>query len=94
MLFREVHQISLYVCVYAVFNASITFNKQWRITATLLLSLTSFIMVQLKPEIYQMVVESMLATDGPPDFETKLDQQRNLARMMRVSKVGPSRFYE
>ena len=37
-----------------------------------------------------MIVESMLATDGPPDFETKLDQQRNLARMMRVSKVGPS----
>ena len=49
-------------------------------------------MVQLKPEIYKMIVESMLATDGPPDFETKLDQQQNLARMMRVSKVGPSRM--
>jgi hypothetical protein len=47
-------------------------------------------MVQLKPEIYKMIVESMLATDGPPDFETKLDQQQTLARMMRVSKVGPS----
>jgi hypothetical protein len=47
-------------------------------------------MVQLKPEIYKMIVESMLATDGPADFETKLNQQRNLARMMQVSKVGLS----
>jgi hypothetical protein len=51
-------------------------------------------MVLLKPEIYKMIVESMLATDGPPGFETKLDQQRNLARMMRVSKVGPSRMMD
>jgi hypothetical protein len=44
--------------------------------------------VQLK-EIYQMIVESMLAADGPPDFKTKLDQQQTLARMMRASKVDP-----
>jgi hypothetical protein len=48
-------------------------------------------MMQLKPDIYKMIVESMLATEAPPDFETKLDQQQNLARMMRVSKVGSSR---
>jgi hypothetical protein len=45
--------------------------------------------VQLKPEIYKMIVESMLATNGPPDFKTKLDQQQTLARMMRASKVDP-----
>jgi len=35
-----------------------------------------------------MVVESMLATDDPPDFETRLDQQQCLARMMQASKVS------
>jgi hypothetical protein len=45
-------------------------------------------MVQLKPEIYKMIVESMLATEGPFDHNTKLDQQQSLARMMQASKVS------
>jgi len=45
-------------------------------------------MVQLKPEIYKMIVESMLATEGPFDHKTKLDQQQSLRRMMQVSKVS------
>ena len=87
MLFRELY---IFVCVYAVSNASVALCQQWCTTTTFYLSLTSSIMVQLKPEIYKMIVESMLATNSPPDFETKLDQQQNLARMMRVSKVGHS----
>jgi len=49
-------------------------------------------MVQLKPEIYNMIVESMLATDGPFDHNTKLVQQRSLARMMQASEVSPHPF--
>ena len=49
-------------------------------------------MVQLKPEIYNMIVESMLATDGPFDHNTKLDQQQSLARMMQASEVSPHPF--
>jgi len=45
-------------------------------------------MVQLKPEIYKMIVESMLATEAPFDHNTKLDQQQSLARMMQASKVS------
>lgn len=47
-------------------------------------------MVQLKPELYKLIVESLLATDGPPDFDAKLDHQQCLARMMRASKVSRS----
>jgi hypothetical protein len=49
-------------------------------------------MVQLKPEIYKLIVESMLATNGPFDHNTKLDQQQSLARMMQASKVSSSPF--
>jgi hypothetical protein len=49
-------------------------------------------MVQLKPEIYKMIVESMLATEGPFDHNTKLDQQQSLARMMQASKVSSHSF--
>jgi len=49
-------------------------------------------MVQLKPEIYKMIVESMLATEAPFDHNTKLDQQQSLARMMQVSKVSSLPF--
>ena len=45
-------------------------------------------MVQLKPEIYNMIVESMLATDGPFDHNTRLVQQQSLARMMQASEVS------
>jgi hypothetical protein len=49
-------------------------------------------MAQLKPEIYKMIVESMLATEGPFDHNTKLDQQQSLARMMQASKVSSNPF--
>jgi hypothetical protein len=49
-------------------------------------------MVQLKAEIYKMIVESMLVTDGPFDHKTKLVQQQSLARMMQASKVSSYPF--
>ena len=39
-----------------------------------------------------MIVESMLATEGPFDHNTKLDQQQSLARMMQASKVSSHSF--
>jgi hypothetical protein len=49
-------------------------------------------MVQLKPEIYKMIVESMLDTEGPFNHNVKLIQQQSLARMMQASKVSSHPF--
>jgi hypothetical protein len=82
----------VFVCITPCFYCGLINNGSSSTSAHLSLhpfSLPLFTtMVQLKPEIYKMIVESMLATDGSFDHNTKLDQQQSLARMMQASKVS------
>ena len=83
---------SVYCIVCAKIYASFPTCQQHRDNKFLLLVPstlnTLFTMVQLKPDIYTMIVETMLAADWPADHDTKLAQQQCLARMMQASKVG------